>query len=147
MRRYLLAALWPAGMAAIGAVTVTAARRAAAARPPAGTPADGLRSGSESGIQAVPGGCPGGPNGELTRASDPGLPADLAKLAAMSTLSGLGAYGVMTLLGPTVVGSGPAIDEPLYKWVNTHQIRAWAAVMERLNRIGNTWTTWGVAPV
>jgi len=43
MRRYLLVALWPAGMAAIAAATVIAARRAPApralARAPAGDPA------------------------------------------------------------------------------------------------------------
>ena len=48
MRRYLLAALWPAGMAVIGAATVIAARRAAAAQRetvvpgPAGVPENGF---------------------------------------------------------------------------------------------------------
>ncbi len=195
MRRYLLAALWPAGMAAIGAVTVIAARRAAAAERetaapgrvpdngftgsapaaangsappgPAGTPppAPGpvLSAGRAAdtaaasqvlqspAVRPVPGG-PAGLQvapGQMLSAAHPGgesgLAADLARLAAMSAASGILSYGVMALIGPAVIGNGPAIDQPMYDWVNRHQVRVWAAIMERANKIGNTWTTWGAA--
>jgi hypothetical protein len=51
----------------------------------------------------------------------------------------------MTLLGPPVVNNGPAIDEPIFRWTTSHQVSPWAAVMERFNKVGNTWTIWGAA--
>ncbi len=161
MRRYLLAALWPAGMAAIGAATVVAARRAAAgSSPPAqpttadgpGNQATGTAAGFGTAGARDAGSVLGSPVGarvlqgyRKVAGPEGGLPADLARLAAMSAVSGVVSYGVMTLLGPTVINNGPAIDEPMYRWVNRHQVRVWAAVMERANKIGNTWTTWGAA--
>jgi membrane-associated phospholipid phosphatase len=75
----------------------------------------------------------------------PGWVPDAVKLGALSGVSGAAAYGVMALLGPTVVNRGPAIDEPILRWTDGHRVRAWAAVMERLGKVGNTWTTWGAA--
>ncbi|MGO9082383.1 MAG: phosphatase PAP2 family protein [Streptosporangiaceae bacterium] len=203
MRRYLLAALWPAGMAAIAAGTVVAARRAQAgpSRPPASAPpADGglaAQNGSAAalGQQAaahdvragVNGSQPGGDSwrgpgtataatrilehGAARRVLSSGIASkvaggaagtgvrklaagagastdwrtDLLRLGALSCASGVLSYGVMTLLGPAVMRYGPAVDEPMHDWVNDHQIRVWAAVMGRLNKVGNTWTTWGAA--
>jgi membrane-associated phospholipid phosphatase len=51
----------------------------------------------------------------------------------------------MALLGPTVVNRGPEIDEPIVAWMTSHQVGPWAAVVERLDKIGHTWTTWGAA--
>jgi membrane-associated phospholipid phosphatase len=49
----------------------------------------------------------------------------------------------MRLLGPVVVRHGPKIDEPIARWTADHQVKWWAGVMERLTKVGNTWTTWG----
>ncbi len=170
MRRYLLVALWPAGLAAITAATVIAARRSPGSRVlPAGDPAaeagaepagtadqaerDGARlSGpartgepghpwpaAVTAIQAGPGGHPG------PAASLPDWVPGLIKLGAIGAAGGLASYGVMSLLGPPVLNHGLAIDEPIFRWTDSHQVDWWAAAMSRFNRIGDTWTTWGTA--
>lgn len=130
MRRYLLMALWPAGIAAITAATAIAARRApvspARATRPAGT--DGIGGTTATAVPA---------RADLIR--------DLVRLGAMSCGGGVLSYKVMELLGPTVVNRGPVIDEPIIRWTDSHRVKEWAAVMERLGKIGNTWTTWGAA--
>ena len=40
---------------------------------------------------------------------------------------------------------GPAIDEAVVRWTDSHQVKKWAVIMERRGKIGNTWTTWGAA--
>jgi membrane-associated phospholipid phosphatase len=70
---------------------------------------------------------------------------DLIRLGAISGAGGALSYGVMALLGPPIANHGLAIDEPIMRWTESHQIRQWAAVMERLNKIGSTWTNWGSA--
>jgi hypothetical protein len=116
MRRYLLVAAMPAGLAAITAAAAIAARRRPA---PAARPAD-----------VVPAGTPAWPWG-------------LLRLGVIGGTGGLAAYRVMALLGPPVVNHGLAVDEPIERWINDHQVKWWAAIMERLNKIGNTWTIWG----
>jgi hypothetical protein len=236
MRRYLLVALWPAGLAAITAATVVAARRAspaaAAAAGRAGTqparaagersdgstmssaPADsehmhrdgqpGQAARGRTGARAArsdlvsllrqpardripdtllrrlaahaggtippalrqtsgpaddalsaarrrpPGQAGGAVPAALRRArrGDDGQPdwvSDLIKLGACSAASGALSYAVMALLGPSVMKYGPAIDEPVFRWTNDNQVDWWAAILWRLNKIGNTWTTWGAA--
>lgn len=132
MRRYLAVALWPAGMAAIAAATAIAARRAKA---PGTLPVGFPRLAGHTGV-----------NGSSPPARpQPGWVPGAVKLGALSGASGAAAYGVMALLGPTVVNRGPAIDEPILRWTDGHRVRAWAAIMERLGKVGNTWTTWGAA--
>lgn len=177
MRRYLLVALWPVGMAAITAATAIAARRAAASpgktvtaaagepvtgepagnpdgSKPAANPGTGERSAQQPAAQ--PTGTPTlagqatGATGSDTSASVPVPPRpdwvpDVIRLGAISCAGGALSYGVMALLGRVVVNRGPAIDEPIARWTASHQVDRWAAVMERLGKIGNTWTTWGAA--
>src|ERR1022692_1475858 len=172
MRRYLLVALWPAGMAAIAAATVSAARRAPV--PPALVAADdraGKADETESAATADHGGRDGVKLAGITDASEHGSaraasasaripetlrslsgPAarpdwvpDLIRLGVISCAGGVLSYGVMALLGPTVVNHGLAIDEPIFRWTNSHQVKKWGAVMERLGKVGNPWTTWGAA--
>jgi hypothetical protein len=160
MRRYLLVALWPAGIAAITAATIIAARRApaspavAAADDPAGSmngaqPAGAdSRAAQENGAQpgtADAGADSGAGAGEDGLAARPDWLPDLIKLGAVSCAGGVLSYGVMALLGPTVMKHGPSIDEPIVRWTSSHQVRIWAAVMRRLDKVGNTWTTWGAA--
>src|SRR5579875_3444330 len=155
MRRYLMAALWPAGMAAIAAATAVAARRASASRGQAcrAAASDDL-PGMPAGLagDAVPAGtaAPGtgirdilpGPAGSRQL---PGWVPGVIRLSAFGCASGAISYGVMALLGPTVVNRGPGIDETIVDWMTSHQIGPWAAVVERLDKIGHTWTTWGGA--
>lgn len=125
MRRYLFAALWPVGLAAIAAATVAVARRGAAA------------PGQAAADQAVPGGASSFPDVSGDWVSD------LVELIAISGAGVTASYKIMELLGRPVVNHGPAIDEPLFRWTEDHQVSRWAAVMRRVNTVGNVWTTWG----
>ena len=73
----------------------------------------------------------------------PDWASDLVKLGVVTGAGGVMAYKVMELLGPAVVNHGPAIDERLQRWIASHQVKLWTDVMERLTKVGNTWTTWG----
>jgi hypothetical protein len=154
MRRYLLVALWPAGLAAIAAATIVAARRAPL---PAAAGTIDLESHGERTPPAAVGyggGNASAADGERARAQADGLPdrplpetpdwlPGFIRLGAISAAGGVGAYAVMTLIGPPIISHGPAIDEPIFRWTNDNQVGLWAAILERLNRVGNTWTTWG----
>lgn len=159
MRRYLLVALWPAGVAAITAATVVALRRGQA---PAGPSGPGSQAGLDGPGPAVHAG-PDASGPDVSIPADPGLgtPAPaaasldrpegalpgwlpgLVKLGAISTAGGLLSYELMVLLGRPIVKHGPRIDVPIMEWTSSHQVEPWAAVLERLNKIANTWTTWG----
>lgn len=159
MRRYLLAALWPAGMAAITAATVMALRRSGGTSAPAGLAGAGAQAGTDYGQKvagAVLSRLPS-PRGAipliaqaatLSSGSGTRLPTwlpGLTELGAVSTAGAALSYQTMVVLGRPVLKYGPAIDEPIMKWVSTHQVPQWAAVIERLNKVGNTWTTWGAS--
>jgi PAP2 superfamily len=163
VRRYLLVALWPACEAAIAAATLKAARRASdGSRTRAGRrPASGRKLGAalpsllSSAMQVGSDSFPAGRLSKLGHgAARRGLPSpaarpewmpDLVRLGAVSCMGGAVAYEVMRLLGPAVINHGPKIDEPIARWTADHQVKQWASVMERLTKIGNTWTTWGAA--
>ena len=179
MRRYLLVALWPAGLAAIAAATVVAARRVPASPAGPGVPVpggpvpgapgpgatragrsrqgpEGIRPGQAPG-QAEPDSIrPGGAAGSGQAESggqqvaaarrDPWCREGLAGLVQMGAIGGAGgvaAYRVMASLAAPIVNRGLAIDDPIFRWTESHQVGWWAAAMRRLNTIGNVWTTWG----
>jgi membrane-associated phospholipid phosphatase len=167
IRRYLLAAVWPACEAAIAAATVYALRRASgdsvsqAGRsqtnglrqiPKAGRNlpslvGDAVQLGSVAIFPALVGG-QRERSGRLRVPRPAGLPDWVPELVTLGVVIGAGgvmAYEVMELLGPAVVNYGPAVDEPIRRWTADHQVKRWTAVMERLTKIGNTWTTWGAA--
>jgi hypothetical protein len=125
VRRYLLVALWPAGLAAIASATVAAARRRPA------TPGGGARD------QVVPDSASGFPSvsGDLMR--------DFIRLAAIGGAGGAASYKIMALLARPVLNHGLVIDEPFFRWTEDHRVGWWAAIMRRLNPVGNVWTTWG----
>src|SRR5262249_3544357 len=53
---------------------------------------------------------------------------------------------IMLAIGAAwVVHHGSTIDQPIYRFTIDHQVHDWVRVMNRLTRIGNTWTTWGAA--
>jgi membrane-associated phospholipid phosphatase len=164
--RYLLVAVWPACEGAIAVATVKVARRAshASVSQTAGARDVGLKQFRGLG-GAVPGlasavlklsSIPIGPVGvssqrEQVARREPARPPlpdwvpDLGRLSVISGVGGALAYEVMALIGPAVVNHGPAIDETIARWTADHQVKWWAGVMERLTKIGNTWTTWGAA--
>jgi PAP2 superfamily len=139
MRRYLLVALWPTGLAAIAAATVIAIRREPA------SPAMAANEPPDSAVakpsDAAQKGDPGGQFEPAAARRDwvPGL----IRLGAIGAAGGIAAYGIMALLGPPVVNHGPAVDEPIFRWTEDHQVDWWAVAMQRLNTVGNVWTTWG----
>jgi hypothetical protein len=143
MRRYLLVALWPAGLAAIAAASVIAARREPATRRGAADPSLGLAAAKlpEAVARLTRAGALGGPRGSAVARGDwvPGL----IRLGAIGGAGGLASYRIMASFAPPVVNHGLAIDEPIFRWTESHQVDWWAAIMERLNRVGNVWTTWG----
>jgi hypothetical protein len=170
MRRYLLVALWPAGLAAIAAATVIAVRREpaspamAADEPPdpavakpsdaaaqvrrEGTPrGDFILAGEPGSAQSIATatakeGDPGGGQFEPAAARRDCL-VGLIRLGAIGSVGGIAAYRIMALLGPLVVNHGLAVDEPVFRWTEDHRVDWWAAAMQRLNKVGNVWTIWG----
>lgn len=166
MKRYLLVALWPAGEAAIAIATVSAVRRASRHQTRVNRDASGIfdrfstldaamsglingavRSGSVL-IRPVGGSNKAGrkvPHGLSSRSARPTLVPDLVRLGVITGFGGLMTYEVMRLIGPAIIKYGPAIDEAVVRWTDSHQVKKWAGVTERLGKVGNTWTTWGAA--
>jgi membrane-associated phospholipid phosphatase len=166
MRRYLLVALWPAGLAAITAATIIAVRRepASLAMAADGSPDPAMAKPSDTaqvrrdgtsrsdftgtaeprGAQSLAAANEGDPGGRSEPAAARGdwLPG-LIQLGAIGSGAGITSYRIMASLGPPVVNHGLAIDEPIFRWTESHQVDRWAAVMRRLNTVGNVWTTWG----
>ena len=128
--QFVLVALWPACLAAICAAALAWSRRACPdwASPAAGPPGGSRRSG-----QPGPGWLSG------TRLAGP------ARLIGLILAGAAAVYGVMALLGLLVVHHGLAIDHPVYTWTAQHGVHRWARVMDRLTKIGDTWTCWAAA--
>jgi membrane-associated phospholipid phosphatase len=162
MGRYLLVGLWPAGEVAIAALTINAVRRASREGgsrmgrvQTAGLPRSARLAGAVprllgSAFPTLPASL--GPRRDA--AASPRIPrlaelpdwaADLAGLGVVTAAGGALAYKIMELLGPTVVKQGPVIDEPIYRWTVDHQVKWWAAVMEKLTKLGNSQPSWGAA--
>ena len=121
MSKYLVILAWPVGIALVIGIAFLLVRRAPQVTPatPAAVPDD-----SSPGTGSV---------------------ASAARMLGLIALGALAVYGVMALLGLLVVYHGLAIDRPIYNWMVGHQTHSWAAVMNRLTKIGNTWTCWGAA--
>lgn len=130
MLRYLVALVWPLGLAMLAAVGYLLITKEAASRAtPAPGYAHGGRSHKASGIAAG-----------LTDAVW-----DSARFGAVAVAGSLVVFGVMCALGLIVVHHGLAIDRPIFGWMTKHQVHTMAALMKRLTKLGDTWTTWGAA--
>jgi len=132
--KILLVLLWPAGITGILAVAALLARRAAPQAP------------------AGPGTVTKPPAGRASRHGTPaagrgaGLPPAVrgaARFLAIVVAGAVVVYGLTALLGLLVVHAGPTIDKPIMNWTIAHRVHGWAAVMNRLTKLGDTWTTWG----
>jgi PAP2 superfamily len=144
MSRYLVVLIWPAGMAAIFGVAFIAWRRGVVGQASsAGSAADhsATRPTGHSGPQA------GRHHSRRTgaRSAFSDAAAGSGQLVVSAVVGAVVAFGVMALLGLLVVYHGLAIDRPVFNWLSTHQVHAVAAAMNRLTKIGDTWTAWGAA--
>ena len=125
MLKALVVLLWPAGIAAILVGAALLARRRAGRVSPSPAAMKGHR-----GDVAV--------NRRAARSSIVGMLLILA-------VGAVAVYALTCLLGVLIVHAGPAIDKPVYSWMIHHRVHFWKAVMDRLTKVGNTWTTWGAA--
>ena len=147
MNRYLIVLLWPAGLAVIAGASLLTARRSAGDRQPGDRrpghhqPGHHRRGEYQQGDRR--------PGLEQRPAAEAGR--GWAAIRGAALLAGLAALGtvaviaVMCLLGVVVTRYGPGVDRPVFAWVQDHQVHAMTAVMRRLTKIGDTWTTWGAA--
>jgi membrane-associated phospholipid phosphatase len=131
--RYLVALLWPAGIALIAAIGFLLARRSPA---------------SASAASDQPPGTPG--RRHKAAGSGPGLidaSWESARLIAIAAGGTLVVFGVMCALGLIVVHHGLVIDRPIFNWMSKskHEVHVLAALMKRLTKLGDTWTTWGAS--
>ena len=126
--RVLVVAIWPVVMALIFAAALVWSRR--------------------SSREAVPGaprrGSHVNPSAQSGMLSSPRL-MDVGKLIGLTFIGAAAVYGAMDVLGLLVVNHGLAIDRPIYTWTTHHWVQPWVHVMDRLTKIGNTWTCWAAA--
>ena len=125
MLKVLVVLLWPVGIGAILAVTALLARRARRRPAPAATV-----------------------NGHHDRDLLVSVRAAWPSVIGMLLILLVGAvavYALTCLLGLLVVHAGPSIDKPIYNWMIHHRMHYWKVVMNRVTKVGNTWTTWGAA--
>ncbi len=130
LSKYLVALIWPVGIALILAATFLTARRAPAIgqRARAGAREAAMRHGRQvPGLRDVVFG--GG------------------QLVIFAAAGALVVFGVLSLLGVLVVAHGLTVDRPIFVWMQTHQVHAMTALSNRLTKIGDTWTTWGADSV
>jgi len=124
MTRYLAVLIWPVGMAVIFGAAVFASR----ANPDLPTEWAGHQS-------------------HRARAGSPIADAGTGsvRFLVVALVGSVVAFAVMALLGLLVVNHGLTIDKPIFNWVQGHHVHLVKAAMERLTKIGDTWTTWGAA--
>jgi hypothetical protein len=131
LTKYLVALIWPAGIIVIAAIGFVLARRSPAT-------ADGPA------ISALPAAgrrhkAPGNRQGFLDIAWES------IRLGAIAAGGAIVVFGLMCALGLLVVHHGLTIDRPIFNWIGKHQVHALAALMKRLTKLGDTWTTWGAS--
>jgi membrane-associated phospholipid phosphatase len=124
MLEALAVLLWPVGAGVILAVTALLARRSDRSVSPSTGPMNG-HNGSDPTVGSRSAG-----------SSIIGLLLILA--AGVITV-----YGLTALLGILAVHEGPRIDQPIYSWMIHHQVHFWKSFMDRVTKVGDTWTTWG----
>ena len=128
MLRYLVVLIWPVGLALILGIGYLIARR---------TPPDPVTPFSTGHRRAQPPADDGSPFMSAVRAS--------IKIAVISAIGTAVVVGIMYPIGLIVVSHGLTVDLPVFRWIISHQVHSMTALMNRLTKIGDTWTTWGAA--
>ncbi len=126
MLKALVVLLWPVGIGAILAVTALLAKRPVRSLSPATAPMNGHND-SDAVV-----------NSRAARSSIIGL-------LLILSVGAVAVYALTALLGMLVVHAGPSIDKPIYYWMIHHRVHFWKSVMNRVTKVGDTWTTWGAA--
>ena len=126
MMEALAVLLWPLGLGAILVATALLARRSGDPAPPATARMNGHSDGD---ALVIP---------RSARSSIVGLLLILA-------VGGIVVFALSVLLGMLAVHAGPSIDKPIYTWMTHHRVGLWESVMDRVTKVGDTWTTWGAA--
>lgn len=126
MLEVLAVLLWPVGIGAILAVTALLARRSDDSVFPATAPMNG-HNGSNPAVGS--------------RSAGSSIIGLLLILAAGAVV----VYALAALLGVLVVHGGPGIDKPIYSWMIHHQLHFWKSFMDRVTKVGDTWTTWSAS--
>lgn len=126
MIKALVVLFWPVGVGAILAVTSLLARRSGHPAPPVTAPMNGH-------------------NGSDPAASPRSARSSIVGLLLILTAGAIVVYALSILLGMLVVHAGPSIDKPIYTWIVHHRVHLWTSVMDRVTKVGDTWTTWGAA--
>ena len=121
----LVVVLWPLGLGAILVATALLARSGDPA-PPATVRINGY-GGSNPLV-----------NPRSARSSIIGLLLILA-------VGGVVVFALSVLFGMLAVHAGPSIDKPIYAWTIHHRVGFWESVMDRVTKVGDTWTTWAAA--
>ena len=124
MIRALAILLYPVGIGTILAVTALLAKRSGHLASPASAPIN-IHHASDRGVSP-----------RSARSSIIGLLLILA-------VGAVGLYALIALLGMAAVHWGPHIDKPIYTWTIHHRVRIWMSVMDRVTKVGDTWTVWG----
>jgi membrane-associated phospholipid phosphatase len=123
MLKALVVLLWPTGIAIILAVTALVAKRSVRRSPSA----TALMNGDNDGDLLV------------------GVRASIIGMLLILIVGAVAVYALTLVLGVLVVHMGPSIDKPIYSWMIHHQIHFWKLTMDRVTKVGDTWTTWGAA--
>lgn len=136
MGKYLMALAWPGSVAAILGAALLLTRRVPAAR---AQPEQARNGGRASG------GHRHGRPAASRRFGIPGAAGAATWFILIATAGTVAVVALMCLLGVVVVHQGPAVDRPVFDWVSHNQVHLVTAVMKRLTKIGDTWTTWAAA--
>jgi membrane-associated phospholipid phosphatase len=128
MLKALAVLLWPVGVGAILVVTALLARRSDDSVSPATAPMNG-HNGSNPAVSS--------------RSAGSSIIGLLLILAAGAVV----VYALAALLGVLVVHGGPGIDKPIYSWMIHHRLDFWKSFMDRVTKVGDTWTTWSATVI
>jgi membrane-associated phospholipid phosphatase len=143
MNSFAAVLIWPVGLAVIAGAALLRARTSR----PVIQSADGTGAAGTSGTSGAALSLTG--TGRHKTSEQDSAFSDivwsLAKLIAIGVAGAIVVFGVMWALGQLVVNHGLTIDKPIFTWMIGHQVHFMAALMNRLTKIGNTWTVWGAA--
>jgi membrane-associated phospholipid phosphatase len=134
MIKVLLVLLWPVGIAAIVGVAALYARRAPALVPATGGPPVPARLPRRHGARPA-----------VSGRTVTDWVGDVARFLAIVVGGSVVVLLITWLLGVVVLHAGPSIDKPLYTWTQAHRMHAWASVMTRATKIGDSQATWAAA--